>query len=185
MSTKPPSSKRILLGVAGGIAAYKAADLCSKLAQQGHHVQVVMTAGATQFVGEATFAALSGRPVVTKSFDTRFPLGSHIELAKDLDALVVAPATASVLARFAGGLADDLLSTLYLQNTAPVWLAPAMSDPMWRQASVQRNVEQLIQDGCQIIGPETGWLSCRVQGIGRMSEPAKILDAIESGWALS
>ena len=185
MSTKPAAAKRILLGVAGGIAAYKAADLCSKLAQKGHHVQVVMTEGATQFVGEATFAALSGRPVVTKSFDSRFPLGSHIELAKDLDAFVVAPTTASVLAKFACGHADDVLSTLYLQNTAPVWLSPAMSDPMWRQASVQRNVRQLVQDGCRIIGPEAGWLSCRVQGIGRMTEPAKILDAIESEWAVS
>lgn len=185
MSTKSPYSKRILLGVAGGIAAYKTADLCSKLAQNGHQVQVVMTDGATQFVGEATFAALSGRPVVMKSFDSRFPLGPHIELAKDLDAFIVAPATASVLARFAGGLADDLLSTLYLQNTAPVWLVPAMSDPMWRQPSVQRNVAQLAEDGCQIIGPESGWLSCRIQGIGRMSEPAKILQAVESTWASS
>lgn len=137
-----------------------------------------MTEGATHFIGEATLAALSGRPVVTESFDARYPLGSHIELAKDIDAFVVAPATASVLARFANGLADDLLSTLYLQNTAPVLLAPAMSDPMWGQPSVQRNVERLVADGCQVIGPEKGWLSCRVQGIGRMSEPAKILDAI-------
>ncbi|SMP48425.1 Flavoprotein [Neorhodopirellula lusitana] len=172
------AQKRILLGIAGGIAAYKAADLCSKLAQAGHQVQVVMTSGATQFIGEATLAALSGRPVAMESFDSRFPLGPHIELAKEIDAFVVAPATASVLARFANGVADDLLSTLYLQNTASVLLAPAMSDPMWSKPSVRRNVATLVEDGCQIVGPEKGWLSCRVQGIGRMSEPAKILAAV-------
>ncbi len=180
-STVPPTPpKKILLGIAGGIAAYKAADLCSKLAQAGHHVQVVMTWGASEFVGEATLAALSGRPVVTQSFDARFPLGPHIELARGLDALVIAPATAATLARLAHGLADDLLSTLYLQNTAPVVLAPAMSDPMWNQASVQRNVEILRGDGCHIVGPEKGWLSCRVQGTGRMSEPAKIITEINA-----
>lgn len=172
--------KRILLGVAGGIAAYKAADLCSKLAQAGHHVQVVMTRGAGEFVGAATFAALSGRPVATEIFDARFPLGAHIELTLDLDALVVAPATAAVLARFAHGAADDLLSTLYLQNKAPVLLAPAMSDPMWSQPGVQRNIQTLARDGCHIVGPEKGWLSCRVQGTGRMSEPAKIVDEIHA-----
>ncbi len=180
-STVPPTPpKKILLGIAGGIAAYKAADLCSKLAQADHHVQVVMTWGASEFVGEATLAALSGRPVVTQSFDARFPLGPHIELARGLDALVIAPATAATLARLAHGLADDLLSTLYLQNTAPVVLAPAMSDPMWNQASVQRNVEILRGDGCHIVGPEKGWLSCRVQGTGRMSEPAKIITEINA-----
>ncbi|TWU10118.1 flavoprotein [Allorhodopirellula heiligendammensis] len=174
------SPKKILLGIAGGIAAYKAADLCSKLAQAGYHVQVVMTQGASEFIGEATLAALSGRPVVIHGFDTRFPLGPHIELARDLDAFVVAPATAATLARLAHGLADDLLSTLYLQNTSPVLLAPAMSDPMWNQASVQRNVEILRGDGCHIVGPEKGWLSCRVQGTGRMSEPAKIITEINA-----
>lgn len=172
--------KRILLGVAGGIAAYKAADLCSKLAQAGHVVQVVMTEGASHFIGEATLAALSGRPVATRVFDPRFPLGAHIELAVDLDLFVIAPATASMLARMAHGTADDLLSTLYLQNTAPVLLAPAMSDPMWNQPSVQRNVEILRGDGCRFVGPEKGWLSCRVQGTGRMSEPAKIVDQIHA-----
>lgn len=180
-STCPPMPpKKILLGIAGGIAAYKAADLCSKLAQAGHHVQVVMTQGASAFIGEATLAALSGRPVVTQSFDGRFPLGPHIELARGLDAFVIAPATAAALARLAHGLADDLLSTLYLQNTAPVVLAPAMSDPMWNQTSVQRNVEILRADGCLLVGPEKGWLSCRVQGTGRMSEPAKIITEINA-----
>lgn len=174
------AAKRILLGVSGGIAAYKAADLCSKLAQAGYRVQVVMTHGASEFVSEATFAALSGRRVVCRVFDPHFPLGAHIELAQGLDAFVIAPATAAVLARLAHGSADDLLSTLYLQNTAPVLLAPAMSDPMWNQPSVQRNVALLRGDGCRIIGPEQGWLSCRVQGTGRMSEPAKIVDEIHT-----
>jgi len=170
------SGKRILLGIAGGIAAYKSADLCSKLAQAGHQVQVVMTEGASHFIGEATLAALSGRGVATQLFDPRFAFGAHIELAVGLDAFVVAPATASLLSRFARGSSDDLLSTLYLQNTAPVLLAPAMSDPMWGQPSVQRNVEILRKDGCHFVGPEKGWLSCRVQGTGRMSEPAKIIE---------
>lgn len=177
MSSSP---RKIVLGIAGGIAAYKAADLCSKLAQKGHQVQVVMTDGALEFIGQATLAALSGRPVATKSFDHRYPLGSHIELARDIDALVVAPATASVLCSFANGSAVDLISTLYLQNTAPVFLAPAMSDAMWHQPAVQRNIATLVEDGCHLIGPEKGWLSCRVQGVGRMSEPAKILEAVES-----
>lgn len=174
------SPKKILLGIAGGIAAYKAADLCSKLAQAGHQVQVVMTRGASEFIGEASLAALSGRLVATQSFDQRFPLGAHIELARGIDVFVVAPATAATLARLAHGHCDDLLSTLYLQNTAPVLLAPAMSDPMWTQPSVQRNVEILRGDGCHIVGPEKGWLSCRVQGTGRMSEPAKIMAEINA-----
>lgn len=171
--------RKIVLGVSAGIAAYKAADLCSKLAQSGYQVQVLMTEGSTEFIGQATLAALSGRPVATKSFDSRYPLGAHIELAKDIDAFIVAPATAAVLSSFAHGSAHDLLSTFYLQNTSPVFVAPAMSDAMWHQPAVQRNVATLIQDGCEIIGPEKGWLSCRVQGVGRMSEPGKILEAVE------
>ncbi|TWT94962.1 flavoprotein [Neorhodopirellula pilleata] len=174
------STTKIVLGIAGGIAAYKAADLCSKLAQAGFQVQVVMTDGAMEFIGQSTLAALSGRPVATRSFDPRFPLGAHIELVRDIAAFVVAPATASVLSSFAHGSADDLLGTMYLQNTAPVLLAPAMSYAMWHQPSVQRNVTTLINDGCQMIGPEKGWLSCRVQGVGRMSEPTKIIEAIRA-----
>lgn len=177
MTSTPP---KIILGIAGGIAAYKAADLCSKLVQDGFQVQVVMTDGAMEFIGQSTLAALSGRPVATRSFDPRFPLGAHIELVKDIDAFVVAPATASVLSSFANGLANDLLGTMYLQNTAPVLLAPAMSDAMWHQPSVQRNLATLIADRCQMIGPEKGWLSCRVQGVGRMSEPTKIVEAIRA-----
>ncbi|MEL6104400.1 MAG: flavoprotein [Planctomycetota bacterium] len=168
---------RILLAVGGGIAAYKVATVCSRLAQAGHAVQAVMTESATQFLGAATLAALSGRPVPAGSFDNRHPLGAHIELADSIDLMIVAPATANLIAKFAGGMADDLVSTLYLQNVAPVLLAPAMSDPMWTKPSVQRNVTRLREDGCHFVGPESGWLSCRVMGMGRMSEPDAIVDA--------
>jgi phosphopantothenoylcysteine decarboxylase len=170
--------KVIVLGVGGGIAAYKAATLCSRFAQAGHEVRVAMTPAAMQFVGKATFSALSGRPVATETFEPSvWPLGPHIELVDGADLFVVAPATANMLAQFAGGLANDLLSTLYLQAACPVLLAPAMSNIMWSKPSVQRNVAQLREDGCQFVGPEAGWLSCRQSGEGRMSEPETILQA--------
>jgi phosphopantothenoylcysteine decarboxylase/phosphopantothenate--cysteine ligase len=171
------SPRRIVLAIGGGIAAYKSAALCSRLAQSGHEVQVVMTRSAAEFVGRPTLAALSGRPVVSSWFDDAYPLGAHIELAAGVDLLIVAPATANLLAKFATGFGDDLVSTLFLQNTAPVLLAPAMSDPMWNKPAVQRNVETLRGDGCHVIGPESGWLSCRVKGTGRMSEPETIFAA--------
>jgi phosphopantothenoylcysteine decarboxylase/phosphopantothenate--cysteine ligase len=167
-----------LLAVGGGIAAYKSAILCSRLAQAGHQVQTVMTRSATEFLGAATLAALSGRPVGISGFDSSgHPLGSHIELADGVDLMIAAPATANLIAKFARGAADDLVSTLFLQITAPVLIAPAMSDPMWSKPSVQRNVAQLVSDGCQFIGPESGWLSCRVKGMGRMSEPEMIFES--------
>ena len=167
----------VLLAVGGGIAAYKSAVLCSRLAQDGWDVRVAMTRAATRFVGKPTFAALSGRPVMTRLFEPQSaPLGPHIEMARDVDLMVVAPATANLIAKFAYGMADDLISTLYLQVESPVVIAPAMSDPMWRKDAVARNIDRLRQDGCHIVGPETGWLSCRVSGQGRMSEPEQILD---------
>ena len=172
----PPKQRRILLAVGGGIAAYKSATLCSRLVQADCDVQAVMTESATEFLGAATLAALSGRAVGCGGFDPSHPLGPHIELAEGIDLLIVAPATANLLAKFAGGIADDLVSTIYLQNVAPVLLAPAMSDPMWSKPAVQRNVAQLQKDGCHLIGPESGWLSCRVMGTGRMSEPDAILE---------
>ena len=171
--------KRVLLAVGGGIAAYKSAILCSRLSQAGHQVQTAMTKSATEFLGPATLAALSGRAVGLDGFDARHPLGSHIELAQGVDLMIVAPATANLIAKFARGMADDLVSTLFLQNTAPVLVAPAMSDPMWKKTAVVRNVTQLADDGCQIIGPESGWLSCRVQGLGRMSDPEDIVRSAE------
>lgn len=137
-----------------------------------------MTKNATNFLGKATLAALSGKPVGLDTFENENPLGSHIELARDLDLIVVAPATANLLAKFAIGIADDLISTTYLQRTCPVLIAPAMSDAMWNSPAVQRNIQTLAEDGCHQIGPDSGWLSCRVEGAGRMSQPEKILEKI-------
>ncbi len=171
---------RIVVGIAGGIAAFKVAAVVSRLVQQGHRVDVVLTENAHHFVGPATFSALCNRAPVSNIFDARFPLGAHIELAEGADLLLVAPATARVLASCAQGLSDDLLATLYLTCECPVLVAPAMSSSMWDKAAVQRNVKQLEQDGVHFIGPESGWLSCRKQGAGRMAEPEALLNAIES-----
>ncbi|HBE69341.1 MAG TPA: phosphopantothenoylcysteine decarboxylase, partial [Planctomycetaceae bacterium] len=125
---------RVVVGIGGGIAAYKTAMLVSRLVQAGHSVDTVLTSSATQFVGAATFTALCGRPAVTDVHDSRFPLGPHIELADGTDLLIVAPATARILASFAHGFADDLLATLFLACECPVLLAPAMNAAMWGAA---------------------------------------------------
>ncbi len=169
----------IIVGVAGGIAAFKTAGLVSTLVQEGWGVSVVMTAAATKFVGPDTFAALTGRPVATQVFAAHWPLGAHIELAQQAELICVAPATAHCLAQAARGLAGDLLSTLLLSFSGPILMAPAMNTEMWQKPAVARNVEQLRQDGVQLIGPQTGWLSCREVGEGRMAEPAEIQAAIE------
>jgi phosphopantothenoylcysteine decarboxylase/phosphopantothenate--cysteine ligase len=171
--------RAVLLAVGGGIAAYKSAFLCSRLVQCGYDVRVAMTRAAGEFVGASSLAALSGKPVARDVFDGRYPLGAHIEIAADVDIMVVAPATANLMAKFVTGIADDLISTLYLQVSAPVLIAPAMSTAMWNKPSVQRNVAQLRDDGCHFVGPDSGWLSCRVSGEGRMSEPDEILAATE------
>ncbi|MEM8866113.1 MAG: flavoprotein [Planctomycetota bacterium] len=169
----------ILIGVSGGVAAYKSATVVSRLVQAGHGVSVVMTHAATQFIGSATFSALTGRKVYSDSFDQgEHPLGPHIELARQADLLCVAPATADLLAKAAHGLADDLLSTLLLSFTGPTYLAPAMNTEMWEKPSVQRNVATLAEDGALMIGPGEGWLSCRTKGAGRMAEPEEILDVL-------
>lgn len=169
---------RVLVGICGGIAAYKSAMLVSQLAQAGREVRVVTTASAREFIGAATLAALSGQPVVSDSFDRAFPLGPHIELARWAEVFCVAPATANFLAKAAQGLADDLLSTLYLCFEGPVLVAPAMNCEMWQKPAVQRNVNQLRSDGVELIDPQEGWLSCRVRGVGRMAEPDLILGAV-------
>jgi phosphopantothenoylcysteine decarboxylase/phosphopantothenate--cysteine ligase len=175
------SRRAIVLAVGGGIAAYKSAFLCSRLVQSGHEVRVALTKSALNFVGMSTFSALSGQSVATEVFQPeQHPLGAHIELAQGCDLMIVAPATANVMSRFALGQADDLISTLYLQLTSPVLLAPAMSESMWKKAAVQRNVARLREDGCHFVGPSSGWLSCRVSGDGRMSEPNEILEAAEA-----
>lgn len=173
------TGREIVIGVSGGIAAYKTAALVSQLVQGGAGVTVVQTASAREFVGPATFAALTGRPVLEKVFDNdAHPLGAHIELARRADLLCVAPATANVLAKAATGMADDLLSTLLLSFTGPVLLCPAMNVEMWSKPAVQRNVDQLRRDGIHFVDPEEGWLSCRDRGVGRMAAPEKILTAI-------
>ena len=147
--------------------------------QQGAGVTAVLTPRARRFVGAATFAALTGRPVASRSFDpAAFPLGAHIELAARADIVVVAPASADLLAKAAAGAADDLLSTLLLCAECPVLFAPAMNAAMWAKPAVQRNVARLAADGCTIVQPGTGWLSCRRQGAGRMAEPEEIATVI-------
>src|SRR6185295_8995283 len=169
----------LLIGVSGGIAAYKTAVLVSSLVQNGHGVSVVMTRSARKFIGPATFRALTGRPVTSESFDRHYPLGAHIELAEKADLLCIAPASADLLAKAACGLADDLLSTLLLSFSGPVLFAPAMNSAMWEKPSVQRNIETLRGDGYHFVDPGTGWQSCRRSGKGRMAEPDDIEAAIE------
>jgi phosphopantothenoylcysteine decarboxylase len=171
--------RELIVGVSGGIAAYKTAALVSRLVQEGAGVTVVMTAAARHFIGPATFAALTGRAVLEHVFgDTAHPLGAHIDLAERAQLLCVAPATANVLAKAAHGLADDLLSTLLLSFPGPVLLAPAMNVDMWDKPAVARNVAQLRCDGVHFIGPDDGWLSCRSRGVGRMSQPEAIFQRI-------
>src|SRR5262245_45326947 len=172
-------SREIIVGVTGGIAAYKTAALVSQLVQAGAGVSVVMTAAAERFIGVATLAALTGRPVAREIFDeTHFPLGAHITLAERAELLVVAPASADFLAKAANGQADDLLTTLYLAFTGRVLMAPAMNSAMWEKPAVQRNITQLKADGVHFIDPTSGWLSCRQTGKGRMAEPESVLAAI-------
>jgi len=173
------NGRRLVVGVTGGIAAYKTAALVSRLVQGGAEVHVVMTRAAEKFVGPDTFAALTGRPVARRMFgNARHPLGAHIDLA-NADLLCVAPATANFMARAAHGLAGDLLSTLYLAFKGRVLFGPAMNDRMWQHPAVQRNVALLRGDGVEMVGPEEGWLSCRTSGPGRMADPEQIQAAIE------
>jgi phosphopantothenoylcysteine decarboxylase len=171
----------ILLGVTGGIAAYKTADLASKLVQAGHGVTVVMTRAAERFIGATTFQALTGRPVYRELFEPQeHPIGEHIGLARRANLMVVAPATADFLAKAAHGLADDLLSTLVLTITCPLLAAPAMNTEMWNKPATQRNLARLREDGVLIAEPGSGWLSCGQVGAGRMAEPAELLERIQS-----
>jgi phosphopantothenoylcysteine decarboxylase len=169
----------LIIGVSGGIAAYKTAALVSSLVQEGHGVSVVMTRASRKFIGAATFRALTGRPVVSEPFDAHYPLGAHIELADKANLLCIAPASADLLAKAATGLADDLISTLLLSFSGPIIFAPAMNSAMWEKPAVQRNIETLRSDGHHFIDPQTGWQSCRRSGKGRMAEPAEIQKAIE------
>lgn len=165
-------TRRIVLGVTGGIAAYKSAILVRRLKDFGFDVRVVMTHGAQAFIAPLTFQALSGNPVHTELLDPTAESGmGHIELARWADLLLVAPASCDTIAKFANGLADDLLSTIYLATKAPVWLAPAMNQQMWAAKSTQRNLTTLVQDGIHVVMPEAGEQACGDVGLGRLAEP--------------
>ena len=171
--------KRILLGITGGIAAYKAAVLCRMFVKVGADVQVVMTEAACRLVTPVTMQALSGKPVFTDMWDGRVADNmGHIELSRDREIVVVAPATADFLAKVATGLADDLLSTLCLARECPLALAPAMNRQMWDNPATQRNVARLRADGVTLLGPAAGDQACREVGMGRMVEPEEIFAAV-------
>lgn len=173
------SGRRILLGVTGGIAAYKAADLVRKLKDAGADVQVAMTESAQEFVGALTFQALSGRQVRTGLFDPQAEAAmGHIELARWPDAILIAPASADFLARLAAGMANDLLTTLCLATDRPIAVAPAMNRLMWSNAATQQNLATLHSRGVAVIGPGAGFQACGETGEGRMSEPLDIRDAM-------
>jgi phosphopantothenoylcysteine decarboxylase/phosphopantothenate--cysteine ligase len=171
--------KRIVLGVTGGIAAYKAAELVRLLVKAGAAVDVAMTEAATKFVGPVTFQALSGHPVFTDAWDTRFANGmAHIDLTRGADLVLVAPASADFLAKVAHGLADDLLSTLVLARDCPLLVAPAMNRQMWENPATRRNVATLRGDGVTLLGPDAGDQACGEVGEGRMLEAAALYEEI-------
>ena len=172
--------KRVLLGVTGGIAAYKAAELVRLLVKAGIEVQVAMTEAASHFVGPVTFQALSGRPVFSDQWDARIANNmAHIDLSREADLIVVAPASADFLAKLANGLADDLLSTLCLARDCPLAVAPAMNRQMWEHPATHRNAARLAHDGVFVLGPDAGDQACGEVGDGRMLEPEAIFAEIE------
>jgi len=172
--------RSIAVCVTGGVSAYKMAGLVSALIQQGDNVTVILTANAQRFVGEATFFALSGNPVITSVFDCdSAPFGAHINVARTCQLLLVAPATANFLAKAAHGISDCIASTTYLAFDGPILVAPSMNDHMWNKAATQRNIKCLNDDGAIVIGPATGWLSCRTDGAGRLEENDAIMAAID------
>jgi len=161
--------KTIILGVSGSIAAYKAADLTSQLAKRGHGIFAVLTKSAVQFVGPMTFQTLSKNPVTCGVFDERETWRpTHIDLADRADLLLVAPATANIIAKLAHGIADDALTSLALATRAPLLIAPAMNGKMWEHPATQQNVATLKARGAEFIGPEEGILACGYEGIGRL-----------------
>ncbi|MEQ8288548.1 MAG: bifunctional phosphopantothenoylcysteine decarboxylase/phosphopantothenate--cysteine ligase CoaBC [Gammaproteobacteria bacterium] len=177
-------NKRVLLGITGGIAAYKAALLVRQLKQFGADVRVVMTHNACEFITPLTLQALSARPVHTELLDleTESAMG-HIDLARWADVVVVAPASANFIARYANGFAEDLLSTLCIATTAPVMVAPAMNQQMWLNAATRENVEKLVQRGIVVLGPGEGDQACGETGPGRMLEPEEIVSAVAASFA--
>ncbi|MFH1494957.1 MAG: bifunctional phosphopantothenoylcysteine decarboxylase/phosphopantothenate--cysteine ligase CoaBC [Pseudomonadota bacterium] len=175
------AKKRLLLGITGGVAAYKAAELVRLLVRQNVEVQVVMTQAACQFITPVTMQALSGRPVFTDLWDNRIDNGmAHIDFTRDIDVAVVAPASADFIAKLAHGLADDLLSTLCLARMCPLLVAPAMNKQMWENPATRRNVAQIRADGVAILGPDSGAQACGETGMGRMLEAEDLMASIEA-----
>jgi phosphopantothenoylcysteine decarboxylase len=174
------TAKTIVLGVGGSIAAYKAADLTSRLAQAGHTVNVVMTTHATEFVAPLTFQTLSRNPVTTGIFDEKESWHpGHIALADTADLLLVAPATANLVAKLACGIADDALTSIALATRAPLLIAPAMNGKMWSHPATQANVATLKSRGALFIGPGEGLLACGYEGAGRLWDVGGIADEVE------
>ncbi len=177
---------RVVLGVGGGIAAYKSAELVRALTGRGHQVQVVMTRAAQNFVQPLTFATLSGHKVITDLFsessseDTLASAVEHIAVAQENDLLIVAPATADLIAKFSHGFADDFLSTLYLAFAGQVLIAPAMNTDMWNHPATQRNLENLRKDRCSVMEPDSGSLACGAVGAGRLPDPLRIAERVDS-----
>ena len=175
---------KLILGIGGGIAAYKSAELARILMQNGHEVQAVMTSAAQKFVQPLTFAALTGRRVLTDLFALEAAI-EHISVAQENQLLAIAPATADLLAKFAHGLADDFLTTLYMAFTGPVVLAPAMNVNMWQHPATQSNLAALRARGHCIVAPESGYLACGMTGPGRLADPQAIAQAIEQALSTS
>ncbi len=173
------AGRRVLLGVSGGIAAYKTPELVRRLVQKGSEVRVVLTPSAVEFVAPLALQVVSGHPVTTDLFDrSEGAEVHHISLARSADLALIAPATANVLGKLAHGIADDPLSTVFLAVTAPTLLAPAMNDAMWGHPAVAESVERLTGWGYRFVGPEEGFLAEGYSGVGRMSEPEAIVDAL-------
>ena len=172
-------NQKIVLGISGGIAAYKSAELARLLMQEGASVQVVMTEAAQQFVTSVTMQALTGNPVYTSQWDSSIANNmAHIELSRSADAILIAPASADLMAKISLGLADDLLSTLCLARDCPLLMAPAMNKQMWEHAATQRSAQRLTEDGVALLGPANGFQACGEVGLGRMLEPAEITEQL-------
>lgn len=179
---EPKVEMKVGLGVTGCIAAYKAVEVLRGLQKRGVSVQIIMTRHATQFVGPLTFQSISGQPVITEMFaPTDDPEIKHIQIAQAIDLLIVAPATANTLAKFANGIADDFLSTLYISTAAPVLVAPAMNVEMWAHPATQENVKRLRERGVRFVDPGEGYLACRTVGAGRLAEPVEI---VQRAWEI-
>ncbi len=179
---EPPAGRRVIVGVTGGIACYKVAQVVSRLVQAGAEVTVAMTEAATQFVTPLTFQALSGRPVYSSQWEhveSHDP--QHISLARSADVMLIAPCTMDMVARLATGRADDVVSLIASAvdwARQPLFLAPSMNEIMWNQPATRRNLGQLRADGCRIIEPGEGWQACRTEGVGRLAEPEVIIQAV-------